>query len=72
MIEEMKKLLEQIRLNNMELSKIKNKNYHELYNNGDLRFVEEITRSLCVSAASVATFVEHLEASSPLSPTKGN
>jgi len=70
MIEEMKKFREQIRTNIAELKAIKDKNYHELYNNGDLRYVEEISRSLYVSAANVATFIEHISTSLDMTKTE--
>lgn len=61
MVDEMKKLREHIHANIAELREFKNKNYHELYNNGDLRYIDEITRGFCISSANVATFIDHLE-----------
>lgn len=44
-----------------DLRKLKDDNYSELYRDGDLKYFEEIQRSLSISAANVATFIDHLE-----------
>lgn len=60
MIEKLYKIRNEIRAVNDEVRKLKNDNYSELYHNGDLRFFEEISRSLSICAATVATFIDHL------------
>jgi hypothetical protein len=60
-----KKLYEardEVRAISAKLSKLKNDNYSEVYNNGDIKYFEEMGRQLAMSAATIATFIDHLEA----------
>ena len=61
MTSELKKIYENIHSCMDTVKKLKNENYHELYHNNDIRYIDEIYRSLCISAATVNTFMDCLE-----------
>ncbi|MEW6653300.1 MAG: hypothetical protein AB1394_07500 [Bacteroidota bacterium] len=70
LVEQLYEQRDKVRAIGSELSKLKNENYTEIYNNGDVKYFEEISRQLAMSAASIATFIDHLEADTQISYKK--
>jgi len=62
LIEKLYEVCGEVRATGLKLSKLKNDNYTEVYNNGDVKYFEEISRQLAMSAACIGTFIDHLEA----------
>lgn len=60
MTKKLYEIRDNIRAVNEDVRKLKNDNYSEIYNNGDMRYIEEIRRALSICAATVATFIDHL------------
>lgn len=61
MVEKLIQIRDSIRSVNDEVRKLKHENYTMLHQNGDLKYFEEIMRTLCISAVTVATYVDQLE-----------
>lgn len=53
---------DEVRAIGLKLQKLKNDNYTEVYNNGDIRYFDEMSRQLAMSAATIGTFIDHLDA----------
>lgn len=60
-VNELVKIKEEINGINDKLKKLRDNNYTELYNKMDLRYIEEMRRTLFVSSATVATYIDKLE-----------
>lgn len=60
-VDSMAEVRDEIRALNQKVGKIKQEQYAEIYNNGDVKYFEEIQGHLAMSSAAVSTFVESLE-----------
>ena len=61
MVDKLSEIRDEIRALNMKVGKIKQEQYSEIYNNGDVKYFEEIQGHLAMSSAAVATFIESLK-----------
>ncbi|OGV08687.1 MAG: hypothetical protein A2499_04955 [Stygiobacter sp. RIFOXYC12_FULL_38_8] len=62
MKEQLTAIRDEIRALHMKVAKIKQNEYSTIYNNGDVKYFEEIQGHLAMSSAAISTFVEHLDA----------